>query len=91
MVHFKELSMTTIIDPIVVGSMNKIMPYRITFGKDRYHLNGEMEHWCKDNIGPGSWGGYFAGDVWSIDSMFGNTTFKFKEEKNYTWFVLRWS
>jgi hypothetical protein len=82
---------TTIMDPIVVGSMNKIMQHQITFGKDRYRLNDEMEQWCRDTIGTGSWGGYIAGDLWSIHSIFGHTTFKFREEKHYNWFVLRWS
>ena len=70
----------------------------ITFGKDRYHLNGEMERWCRDNVGEGgwhydtpkSWAG-MGGKIWSIHSMFGNTTFAFKEAKHLTMFILRWS
>jgi hypothetical protein len=69
----------------------------VTFGKGYYHLNGEMEQWCKDNIGPGMWtyGGVneWAGlgdNTWTIHSMFGNTTFTFKELKHLNWFVLRW-
>jgi hypothetical protein len=70
----------------------------ITFGKDKYHLNGTMEKWCADNIGPGMW--TFSSPVswegmddktWVTYSMFGNTTFCFKEEKHYDWFVLRWA
>ena len=70
----------------------------ITFGKDRYHLNGEMEKWCRDNIGlggwtystPKTWEG-MDGKIWVIYSMFGNTTFSFKESKDLTMFLLRWS
>lgn len=70
----------------------------VTFGKDRYHLNDEMEKWCKQNVGPGGWTGAspktwkgMGEKTWVIHSMFGNTTFCFKEEKHYNWFVLRWS
>ena len=70
----------------------------ITFGKDRYHLNGEMEQWCKDNVGPGKWiGGTLKTwegmepNVWVIESMFGNTTFSFKDPKHLTHFLLRWA
>lgn len=70
----------------------------ITFNNTRYHLNGAMEYWCAEHVGmggwhydtPKSWAGM--GDkVWSMNSMFGNTTFAFKHERDYTWFVLRWS
>lgn len=70
---------------------------KITFGKDSYHLNGEMERWCRDTIGPGLWTygdvQEWAGmgeNVWAMHSMFGRTTFDFKEEKHYNWFLLRW-
>ena len=71
----------------------------ITFGKDRYYLNGAMETWCADHIGrggwtfdsPKTWEGMKDDWVWVMHSMFGNTTFCFKEEKHFNWFVLRWS
>lgn len=71
----------------------------ITFGKDCYHLNGEMERWCRDTIGSGrwvggqltTWEGMPADEVWAVCSMFGNTTFMFKRERDYQWFLLRWS
>ena len=70
----------------------------ITFGKDHYHLNGEMEQWCRTYAGEGRWiGGQLKtwegmeSYVWAIESMFGNTTFMFKEDKHYMWFVLKWS
>lgn len=70
----------------------------ITFGKDRYHLNREMEVWCKQHIGPGGWT-YGTpstwegmGDkIWVIFSMFGNTTFAFKDSKHLSMFLLRWA
>jgi len=70
----------------------------VTFGKRKYHLNGDMEKWCHDNVGhggwtyetPKTWEGM--GDkVWIMHSMFGNTTFAFKDAKNLTLFILRWS
>lgn len=70
----------------------------ITFGKDRYHEHGRMEYWCEKNIGPGGWTWGTPetwegmGDkTWVIHSMFGNTTFAFKDPRHYTLFVLRWS
>jgi hypothetical protein len=71
----------------------------ITFGKDSYHLNGEMELWCRDIIGPGrwvggqleTWEGMPEQDSWAICSMFGNTTFMFRRTQDYQWFTLRWA
>ena len=70
----------------------------ITFGKEKYHLHREMEQWCYDKIGKGGWS-YSTpktwegmGDkVWVMHSMFGNTTFAFKNPKHFTMFILRWS
>jgi hypothetical protein len=68
----------------------------ITFGKDRYHLQGEMQAWCDKNIGQGLWiGEQYPKDWtgmpdWTIHSMFGSTTFAFKDARNYTLFILRW-
>jgi hypothetical protein len=68
----------------------------ITFGKDRYHEHTEMERWCHEHIGKGGWSCFdnwegLDGKIWLMYSMFGNTTFAFKENKHYTLFVLRWS
>ena len=70
----------------------------ITFGKDRYHQHIEMEYWCEKNIGHGGWS-YdtpttwegMDGKIWIIHSMFGNTTFTFKEAKHLTLFLLKWA
>lgn len=71
--------------------------YWTTFGKDSYHLNGEMERWCKEFIGPGGWT-YSTpttwkgmdGKIWIMHSMFGHTTFAFKNHKDFAYFLLRW-
>ncbi len=68
----------------------------ITFGKDQYHLHREMESWCEQQFGQGKWIGerypkdWTGMPDWTVHSMFGNTTFAFKEEKHYTWFILKW-
>jgi hypothetical protein len=62
----------------------------ITFNNTYYHLNRDMEEWCLQHVGKGGWIKH-TDDLWNINSMFGNTTFEFKYEKHYTWFVLRWS
>ena len=70
----------------------------ITFGKDYYSLNGEMEQWCKKNIGPGGWTYEspktwegMQDKIWVMHSMFGNTTFVFKEPKHLSMFILKWA
>ena len=70
----------------------------ITFGKDRYHLNGAMEVWCAEHIGKGGWTHGtpktwegMNGWIWTVHSMFGHTTFAFKDAKHLTMFILRWS
>ena len=62
----------------------------IIFNNTYYHLNRDMEQWCRENIGQGSWGGQKDGDMWSIDSLFGTTTFKFIDENDFDRFKLRW-
>ena len=70
----------------------------ISFGKDRFHLNGEMETWCRRNIGPGGWTYSrpktwegMNDKIWLIDSMFGETTFTFKHEQDLMLFSLKWA
>jgi hypothetical protein len=69
----------------------------ITFGKDRYHEYLEMRCWCEQHFGLGKWiGESYPKDWtglpnWTIHSMFGNTTFAFKNKRDYAWFLLRWS
>ena len=69
----------------------------ITFGKDRYHEHGRMEYWCEQHFGEGKWinepypKDWTNMPAWTVHSMFGNTTFAFKNERHYTWFTLRWA
>lgn len=65
---------------------------KITFGKDRYHEQEDMIHWCKTSLGKGGWQcSLVLGDnCWRVDSMFGTTQFWFKHERDYLLFCLRW-
>lgn len=65
---------------------------KVTFGKDRFHQQEEMIRWCKQNIGDGGWSQSLTQESkkWRVDSMFGNTDFWFKEEKDYLLFCLKW-
>lgn len=72
----------------------------ITFGKNRYHQQRDMEEWCQKNIGKGlwiygrpgpeTWEG-MGNNLWAMWTMFGNTTFVFKNARDYTFFLLKWS
>lgn len=70
------------------------MSSSVRFGKDKYHLQGQMEEWCRQHLGNGGWA-YKLSDVpdnfWCIQSMFGNTTFTFRNEQDATMFRLVWS
>jgi len=65
----------------------------VEFGKDRYHLQEEMIKWCRTTLGKGGWAANLelSDNNWSVDSMFGNTFFKFKESKDAVLFQLRWA
>ena len=70
----------------------------IKFGKDRYHQQGDLAAWCREHIGPGDWTYEtpktwegMGEAVWVMHSMFGNTTYAFKESKHLSMFILRWS
>lgn len=78
--------------------MRKPVEHIIRFGKDRYHQHIEMCDWCRDNCGPGKWTSEtattwvgFENLNWLVDSMFGNTTFAFRDPKHLTMFLLRWA
>lgn len=68
-----------------------------TFDKDRYHEQGLMSDWCVKNFGEGQWIGepypkkWEGLPDWTIHCMFGTTTFAFKHEKDYHWFLMRWA
>jgi hypothetical protein len=69
----------------------------VSFGKDRYHQHTEMQNWCSSHFGPGNWiSERIVKDwegmqvTWTIHSMFGNTTFCFKDPKDLMHFIFRW-
>lgn len=76
------------------------MTITVEFRNDRYHQQGEMERWCNENINhnppykiwvsgkPRTWEGL---GTWCMASAFGTTFFYFKNEKDATAFLLRWS
>ena len=78
--------------------MKQPVVLKITFGKNRFHQHIEMCDWCREHCGfgkwltdtPNSWAG-FENLNWTVDSMFGNTTFAFKDSKHLSMFVLRWA
>lgn len=63
--------------------------HRVMFNNTKFHLQGEMLQWCHDNIGEGGWS-IFEDTLWRVNSMFGNSEFMFREEKDCMWFKLRW-
>ena len=70
-------------------------PTQFDFGKSQYHQISAMEQWCRANIGAGGWANPAApmapGHLWTVHSMFGNTTFLFKQPSHCTLFTLKWS
>jgi hypothetical protein len=68
----------------------------LTFEKDRFHEMTDVRIWCREHFGPGRWIGeqcprdWTGMPAWTVSSAFGNTTFAFKDDKHYNWFVLRW-
>jgi hypothetical protein len=60
----------------------------IQFGKDRYQEISSMCYWCWENFGDG---GYLAPHArWTLEQAFGNSFFRFKDDKDATFFALRW-
>jgi hypothetical protein len=68
----------------------------LTFNKTRFHQNAEMQAWGEKYCGEGKWINepypkeWTGLPNWTIHSMFGNTTFAFKNKKHYNWFLLKW-
>lgn len=48
-----------------------------------------IEQWCRDNIGPGGQVTHSC-DLWSVYKSQDYTKFNFKDENDFTSFVLRW-
>lgn len=70
----------------------------IEFDKTRYYQQDAMQKWCEQFIGPGTWShyaiDYWPDDttaLWIVQSVFGYTTFAFKEEQHLHWFLLKWT
>jgi hypothetical protein len=65
----------------------------VGFDKRQYHQQDEMIKWCRENIGPGGWEHTIddVEGVWCVYSMFGNTWFKFREDKHAMLFKLKWA
>jgi len=68
----------------------------LNFGRDHYHLHGEMEAWCKKYVGPGGW--YGGGEItnwkalgkWRLSCNFGHSTISFKNDEDAVAFKLTW-
>jgi len=63
-----------------------VMTHKITLGKDKYHLNKEMMEWCLEFVG----GSNISSPTWDMTSVFGNSTYYFKHERDLILFKLRW-
>ena len=74
------------------------MTIKVHYDRDEYSLHAPREKWCREHIGKGSWGdprgwtdGINTQDAkWAIQSIFGETFFYFREEKDAMMFVLKW-
>lgn len=66
--------------------------HRVSLGKDRYHQHREIIEWCEENCGEGGYGSFSRDEnaKWSVDGIFGNHHFFFKDEKDFIMFTLRW-
>ncbi len=65
---------------------------RISFGKERYHEYLDMIAWCEKHCGDGGYHAFTRNNDarWSVETMFGNTHFFFKEEKDVVLFSMKW-
>lgn len=70
----------------------------ITLNNTRYHQQNEMISWCEQHIGKGGWTWGIPEIweglddwIWAICSLYGYTTFSFKNSQDFVLFTLRWS
>lgn len=65
------------------------LTHEVFVSKRQYHMLHEMSSWCVTNVGSG---GYVCDKhhTWNMETMFGNTTFRFKNGQDATAFALRW-
>lgn len=68
----------------------KNFDYAIDFDKTRYHERDTMISWCRANVGQG---GYIPheNNKWEIGTIFGNSTFRFRNEQDLVFFKLKWA
>ena len=73
------------------------MTVKVWYDKSEYSLHRVKEEWCTENIGQGTWGnpkdwvnGWPTKYKWTMNTIFGNSFFYFKEESDATMFILRW-
>ena len=62
----------------------------IRFSREHYHLINDMWEWCTENFGQGQWAGNTFTRDWSIETVFGYTTFVFKDDEQALIFKLKW-
>lgn len=66
----------------------------VVYNKTDYHHHINMIDWCRASIGDGGWTlqrDIAPGDLWSVDSMFGITTFMFISNELMDRFLLEWN
>lgn len=56
----------------------------ITLGRKYYPIIPDIVDWCKIQYG------YPRTGRWDYSEIFGHTTFYFRLDKDYNWFVLKW-
>lgn len=61
------------------------LDFSTSLNRDHYHKQAEIVEWCTNQFGPNRSG------IWEWNSAFGHTFFYFKNEKDYNWFILRWT
>jgi hypothetical protein len=71
---------------------NKVVMTEIYISKRQYHQLYQMRKWCNENIGERDFGGpRSVGGLWSVVTMFGDSTFSFVNDQDATAFALRWT
>lgn len=69
--------------------------YKIRFDKNRYHQSRDMIEWCETHIGHGGWNSRYIDHLpvdykWDVDTVFGMTTFRFSDPKDFSKFLVKW-
>lgn len=60
----------------------------VKLDRSYWHQLPAMTEWCFANFGEG--GHHSLGDVWRLETAFGNMVFGFKREQDAAHFSLRW-